>query len=445
MKVILLAAGRSQRVKPIEDKNFLRFCGKTLIEHQLEALRQAGFRKIIIVGGAHNLEKLQGVAKQIKTQHPGLSLDLVEQKNLEEGMAGAVLAAKSHVEEQETIAIVSTNDVIAPEAYKQMFEAAKDPVCHSFLLAKLVKEYFPGGYLKMDAQHHILGIVEKPGPGNEPSDLVNLVFHIHKNSKALIEALEATHSSRDDRYEKALDTLIQQGIKMKAVPYEGFWQPIKYPWHVWDVAHFYFKEALKQGKGISTQAQLQERVTIKGDVIIEEGAKVFSGATVVGPVYLGKGTVVATNALVRESFLGENSVVGYNTEVARSVMGDHVWTHSNYIGDSLIGNDVSFGAGTITGNLRFDEKNIEVAVGDERVDSGKNKLGIITGDHIRVGVNTSFMPGIKIGSHAMVAAGIVVDRDIPASTFVQVDKPEWKMIPNRNSEGIIPRAPFCDS
>ena len=51
MKVLLLAAGRSKRMKPIEDKNFLSFIGKPLIQHQLELIKSAGLNDVVIVGG----------------------------------------------------------------------------------------------------------------------------------------------------------------------------------------------------------------------------------------------------------------------------------------------------------------------------------------------------------------------------------------------------------
>ena len=68
MKVLLLAAGRSRRVKPIEDKNFLKFAGRTLLEHQLDTLKRVGLTDLVIVGGAHNLEKLRELAAPYEAQ-----------------------------------------------------------------------------------------------------------------------------------------------------------------------------------------------------------------------------------------------------------------------------------------------------------------------------------------------------------------------------------------
>ena len=152
--------------------------------------------------------------------------------------------------------------------------------------------------------------------------------------------------------------------------------------------------------------------------MIEEGVKIMDNAVIVGPAYIGKNSVVATNALVRDSHIGENCVIGFGTEIARSHLGNNVWTHTNYIGDSVIGNNVSFGAGTVTGNLRLDEGNIQVNISGEKIDSGMNKFGLVTGDNVRVGINTSFMPGVKIGKNCMIGGGIIVANDVEDNKFV---------------------------
>lgn len=396
MKVILLAAGRSRRVKPIEDKNFLKFFGMTLIEHQLHRLNSAGFKDILIIGGAHNLDRLKAIAKPFKAK-------VFEQKKLEEGMADAVLAVEKEVGDDD-IFIVSSNDVVDVTAYEAMKKALKSDA-DSYMLAYKVSDYFPGGYLKLDGKR-ITGIEEKPEPGKEPSDLVNLVLHIHRKPKALFDALKKVSSSRDDRYEVALDKLMKER-SFEAVPYKGHWQPIKFPWHVLDL----MKAALgKAERKIAKSAEIAKTAVINGPVVIEEGVKIFDHAVIQGPAYIGKNSVVANNALVRESMIGDRCVVGYSTEVARSFIGDDCWFHSNYVGDTVMGDDCSFGAGALCANLRLDEKNIG--------DSGRNKLGPILGSHIRVGVQTSLMPGVRIGSNTMITSGLVVGQDIEEGKYV---------------------------
>lgn len=406
MKVLLLAAGRSQRAKPIEDKNFLRFSGKYLIEHQLDAIKQAEFDDIIVIGGAHNLAKLKSIHPQV-----------IEQEELDQGMAGALLSAEPHIGDDD-IFIISSNDVVAPAAYESM-KSAIDSGADSYLLAYQVEKYFPGGYLTLEG-NRITGIVEKPGEGKEPSDLVNLVLHIHRKPAALFQALKESSTDQDDRYEVALDKLMKER-NFEAVPYTGYWQPIKFPWHVLDVMDYFLTN---QKAEIHPDASIAKTAVINGHVKIAAGAKIFDHAVIQGPAYIGEGSVVGNNALVRESSIGNNSVVGFSTEVARSYVGDDSWFHSNYVGDSIIGNNCSFGAGGICANLRFDEKDIG--------ESGRNKLGAILGDNIRIGVNASIMPGIKIGSGSMIMSGLVVGQNIEANKFVS-GKTKLEITDNRTT------------
>ena len=422
MKVVVLAAGRSKRLKPIEDKNFLEFLGKPLIQLQLEQMAAAGLRDFIVVGGAHNLGRLRKLAKTMK---PGFAV--IEQKNLDEGMAGAMLAVERLVK-NEPMLVVSANDVVDAEAYKKILQAAEksvDKKVDAFLLGKKVREYFPGGYLKVRANGVITGIVEKPGKGNEPSKMINLVVHFYRDAAMFVKALKVVKTARDDRYEVALDSLMRGGAKMKVVPYEAFWQAVKYPWHVLDLMDYFLSRIEKiENRKVENRKLEGEKVevaksaTIRGNVYLDEGVRVLDNAVIIGPAYIGKNTVVATNALVRGSNIGANCVIGFGTEIARSHLGNDVWTHSNYVGDSVLGNNVSFGSGTVTGNLRLDEGSIPVVIQGEKIDSGRNKFGLFTGDHVRCGINTSFMPGIKLGNNVFVGAGITVAQDVPDDMFV---------------------------
>ncbi len=425
MKVLLLAAGQSKRMQPIEDKNFLNFLGKPLLQHQLEMLKDEGFSDIVIVAGKHNREKIETLGKKLK-----LRIKIVEQK-LATGMHGAILAAQNLLQ-NDPVLIVSGNDIVDNEAFEAMKEAFAPGKAESYIIGKKVKSYFPGGYLKVDKKGFIQEIMEKPGEGNEPSDMINLVIHLHTQPAKLVKYLKKAKSKKDDLYEVALGMMIKDGIKMESAKYDGMWQALKYPWHIQKVFEYLFS---KMEKKIAKTAKIAKSATIEGNVVIEDGVKVMENAVIKGPTYIGKNSVVATNALVRESHVGENCVVGFGTEVARSFLGNDVWTHSNYIGDSVIGNNVSFGAGTVTGNLRLDEKNVVVSNAGEKMDIGTNKFGAVIGDNVRVGINTSIMPGIKIGEGSMIGAGIILPENVQANSFVRGEV-KLKISPNKFKIGV---------
>lgn len=519
-------------MNPFADKNFLRVCGKPLIQWQIEMMMRAGFREIAVVGGRHNLDALREAVSEIDCAGAAVRGDwasaangarevknsvargaavkargancitCIEQKDLEEGMAGAVLACEKWISGSAFL-VVSSNDIVESGIFEALKSAMKEHRdADGLIVAKRARSYFPGGYLKVGARGVIKDIIEKPGEGNEPSDLVNLVFHYHSSPEKLFSALKKAKSSRDDRYEVALSSLMRGtsgknsanvnacadvnrndvarggGVKFYAVPYDGAWQPVKYPWHLLNVWQTIFagirgaknikrdykqnlerdvKQNLKRDERpiISKKSVIAKSAVIRGKVVIEDGVRVFDNAVIQGPAYIGKNCVIANNALVRESHLGDGCVAGYSTEIARSFLDNSVWTHSNYIGDSVIGANSSFGSGTVTGNLRLDEKTIMASAGDcgasgsvadganvgtsgaQKVDTGLTKLGAIVGEGVRVGINVSLMPGIRIGSNSFIGAGITLAQDIPDDMFVTG---KWELTIRENKVKLSPSA-----
>jgi bifunctional UDP-N-acetylglucosamine pyrophosphorylase/glucosamine-1-phosphate N-acetyltransferase len=181
------------------------------------------------------------------------------------------------------------------------------------------------------------------------------------------------------------------------------------------VRHF-----LDQSQGyISPSASISEKATVEGKVIIGDKVRVLENAVIRGPVCIGENTVIGNNSLVREySHLGANCVVGYSTEIKGSYIGDRCWFHMSYIGDSIIGDDCSFGAGTILANLPFNERKISIRVGSESVDTGQDKLGAIFGNNSRTGVNVSVMPGVRIGPNSVVGPHVCLMQDLEPDRLI---------------------------
>ncbi|MFC1732426.1 sugar phosphate nucleotidyltransferase [candidate division KSB1 bacterium] len=420
MQVILLAAGQSTRLDPISDKNTLEFAGKPLITHRVAALKKAKIRDILVVGGKHNLEALEKALKDFK------NVLVIEQKKLEDGMAGGVLAGAEAVKHK-NIMVMSTNDVFEDILFGKVMEAAKKAE-DGIIVGKRVNSYFPGGYLKVDKKGFITDVVEKPGDGKEPSDMVNIVVHLFNNFPAFVKYLKSAKGKADGRYEKALDEYIKKGkAKLTALKYTGFWQPVKYPWHIlWVMEHY----MTHQESRIDKSAEISKTAVIEGDVFIGKNVKVLSNAVIRGPAYIGDNSIVANNSLVRSSMIGSNCVVGYTTEVARSYLNHDVWTHSNYVGDSVVDHNVSFGAGAVTGNLRFDEENVKSNIKKDKVDCGTNKFGAIIGSGTRIGINASTNPGVKIGRNCFIGGSMYVDKDVPDDKMVLMEQ-KIKVVTNK--------------
>lgn len=404
MRTILLLAGRSKRFWPLAEKSLFPICGKTLADHQVETLKKAGCKDITLVVGAHN-------KKELKKLFPALKQ--IEQKDLDAGMQGACLSALPAIK-KEPVLIVSGNDVIDADAIAAVMKEAKNAKTDGAILAYKVKRYFPGGYLTVKGGK-IARIIEKPTEGKEPSKLVNIVVHAHNDASALLAALKSVKNHKDDAYEQALHSLFQEKT-YKAVSYEGFWQPVKYPWHLLQLLEHFLK-TLKQ-PAIHSSAKIHHTAVIDGNVVIGEGSRVLPHATIVGPCVIGRNCIVGNNAFVRGSSIGDDCVVGYNTEIKGSILAGPVWTHMTYLGDSIIGRNVSFGGGCTTGNLRLDEAEIRVTKNDAPVQTGLTKLGLMVGNDCRFGIQVATNPGVSVGRGTFVAGGAYLSSDIPDESFV---------------------------
>jgi UDP-N-acetylglucosamine diphosphorylase/glucosamine-1-phosphate N-acetyltransferase len=421
MKAIFLCGGIGKRMFPItEDKFLLNFLGKALLQHQMEAAKEAGLNQFLVIGNPANMGQIEQIAKKF----PGTKIELILQKK-PLGIANALKSAAALFDGD--VLVLNPNDIFAVSAYTSLLQEAKKKSATSYMLGYKIKSYFPGGYLVVDSANELKHITEKPKPGQEPSNLVNILIHLHTEPQKLIGYIGNVKTTRDDVYECALDNLIKEGHKIKVLPYADFWAPIKYPWHIFDAVKYFLD--IGQPK-VSASAYISEKATIEGKVIIGDNVRVLENAVIRGPVYIGPGSIIGNNALVRDySHIGADCVIGYSTEVKCSYIGDGCWTHSSYIGDSIIGKGCSFGAGTVLANFRFDEQNISVMVEGEAIDTGLDKLGAIIGDNCKTGVNASIMPGIKIGPNSIVGSHACLTKDLGPEKMM-VSEPRYRTLPN---------------
>lgn len=418
VKVVFLCGGVGRRMAPMtEDKFLLPFLGKPLLEHQIERAMEAGIGEFVAVVNTRNSDQV----REIFAKCPQVKVQFALQKEAL-GMADALLEARRFL--QGEILVVSPNDIVEISAYSNLIQARASSDSFAYILARRVQEYFPGGYLVTGNDGRLKHIVEKPEPGTEPSDLINLVLHLHTNMPEFLKHIESVgidSIDSDDAYERALDLVLKKGHDIRVVEYEGLWQAIKYPWHILDAVEQLFSRA--EGY-ISPQAEISDRAVISGKVIIERGVRVLENAVIKGPCYIGSGSIIGNGALVRDfAHIGQRCVVGFGTEIKHSYIGDDCWFHMNYIGDSVLGSRCSFGSGTVTANLRLDEGKVTVKMGGGIVcGTGREKLGCFVGDDCRTGINVSLMPGVKMGPRAVTGPHVCLYKDLgeDMSAFTQV-------------------------
>ena len=138
------------------------------------------------------------------------------------------------------------------------------------------------------------------------------------------------------------------------------------------------------------------------DVWIAKDAKVFPSAYLGGPCIIDHGAEIRHGAFIRGSaIVGKKAVVGNSVELKNVVLFDGVQVpHYNYVGDSVLGSHAHMGTGSITSNVKSDKTLVVICAGEERIPTGRKKVGAMLGDYVEVGCNSVLNPGTVIGPHS---------------------------------------------
>lgn len=182
--------------------------------------------------------------------------------------------------------------------------------------------------------------------------------------------------------------------------------------HPWDLlrANEQFVGALAQPR---INGEVHPDAVVEGILHLGPGSRVLPGVFIEGNVVIGANCKIGPNCYIRGSTsIGDRCHIGNAVEIKNSVLlsGTNVG-HLSYVGDSVLGEKVNFGAGTITSNLRHDGLNHRSEVDGTLVDTGRRKFGTIVGDGVHTGINTSIYPGRKLWPGTSTRPGEIVQRD----------------------------------
>jgi UDP-N-acetylglucosamine diphosphorylase/glucosamine-1-phosphate N-acetyltransferase len=418
LQAIILAGGEGKRVFPLavnRPKPMFKLLGKPLIHHVIDTLKEAGLKDYVIVVG-HRGEQIKDYLKD--GSELGVNIDYTIQKE-PLGMADALETAKTLTEDH--FFVVNADDIFESSLIEQMIKQFREGQAEIVLSCKPVQETWKFGIIRIEDEK-VTNFVEKPPRGKEPSNLA--IVGVYILPKKIFDYYKKIPVS-DHQYEDAILQFIQDRNIVKAVNYDGFFAGYKYPWDLFTInKHLMDQQLTKQT--IKEDVNISELATVEGKVWIGRGTKVFEGTYIRGPCYIGENSVVGGNSLIRDySSLGNNCVVGFSTEIKHSLIGDNCWFHMNYIGDSIISSNCLFGAGTITANFRFDEKNVQVMIEEKYLDSGTNKLGAIIGDNCKTGINSCLKPGVKIGPQSIVGPNVDLQEDLKPRKIIFVDNKSY--------------------
>lgn len=134
-------------------------------------------------------------------------------------------------------------------------------------------------------------------------------------------------------------------------------------------------------------------------ISIGKGSIVEPGAYIKGPCLIGENCVIRHGAYLRGNILaGNRCVLGHDSEFKNAILLDDAHAaHFAYVGDTILGNRVNLGAGTVCANLKLNRGQISLHFNGRRINTGLKKFGAIIGDDCQIGCNSVANPGTLLG------------------------------------------------
>lgn len=440
---VVLAAGAGTRMKSEKPKVIHEVLGVPMVRLVSQALREAGADQIIAIT-SYKEDLVQAVLPEFVTPvHQDAPI----------GTANAVLTAEPAVGTVDGSLVVIAGDtpLITPESIRLLVDYRE---AHGAEMAVLTAEVVdPTGYGRIirDVSGQVTAIVEEKDASEDQRAIteVNTGIYCFKVDGlwARLEHIGNDNAQGEYYLTDILELIQSEGGKAVAIPCSDAGEVMGVNDRVQlaeatAILQRRINRALMLG-GVTMIAPdltwVSPEATIEPDVTIYPGTSVTGSSSIATGCVLGPNTRVhesriganctIDSSIVRESVVGEGvdvgprgyirpnceigdgAKIGTNVEVKKSTVGPNTKIpHLSYIGDSTIGSDCNFGAGTITCNY-----------------DGYRKSQTVVGDCALIGSNTMLVAPVTVGDGAATGAGSVITDDVPADALA-LERSEQRML-----------------
>jgi glucose-1-phosphate thymidylyltransferase len=383
MKAVVLAAGEGTRLRPLtrtRPKPMLPIGNQPLLEHVLEAARQAGIDEFVFVVG-YKRERIQN--------HFGdgddwnVDIDYAVQET-QLGTGHALLQAEKYIDGE--FLALNGDRIVEPSAISAVITEHGDtdrPVM------AVTRHHTPENYgvVELDGRT-VRSIEEKPPVHTVRTDYINA--GVYGLSQAIFDDLRAAEPDGELAITTVLD---EHRDALRAIPFDGLWLDVSYHWDI-----------------LSVNSRMLDRV----DPERNETAMVHERATAVDGTALGADVRVQPGGTVLPgTALGDNVEVGSNAVVSNAVV-----LPDATIGDSAVVRDCVVGENATVGpNTTVEGGEADVRIGSIVHDGVR--LGAVVGDNAEVGGGVVLSPGTVLGNHTRVEAGSIVGGRIESGAVVR--------------------------
>ncbi len=408
---IILAAGKSTRMKSKTSKVLHKVGGKPMLNWVADLARDVGVEKLVCVVGEANQDvrkAAEALGMEIAVQEPQL------------GTGHAVLAAKDNFKDFDGVVTIlyADNPLIRAETAEQVYTLLEQGADLA-VLGFESEDPTPWGRLVMDGDE-LTAIVEAKDASEaqkkitfcnsgvisaSSADMFSALARVtNDNAKGeyyLTDVVEILRKDGRKTVAASADEKEVFGVNSRSdlATIEQYFQTrmrnhfLENGVTLRDPETTYFSHDTE----IAGDADIGANVVFGPGVSIAEDAVVHPFSHLEG-ASIGKGAVIGPFARLRPGTeLGDNTKIGnfVETKKARLDTGSKV-NHLSYVGDAEIGKNVNIGAGTITCNY-----------------DGYFKHKTTIGDGAFVGTHSSLVAPITIGKGAFLGSGGVITKDVP--------------------------------
>jgi bifunctional UDP-N-acetylglucosamine pyrophosphorylase/glucosamine-1-phosphate N-acetyltransferase len=447
---VILAAGKGERMRSDLPKVMHQVAGKPMVFYPVAACKDLGLTKIVVIIGHGKETVMEGI------KDSGVAFS---EQTSQLGTAHAVVSAEEHLKNWKGKVLILSGDVplITKETIQQ-FIAGHDEAKNDITFLTTTVEN-PTGYGRVvrTAQGGVEKIVEEKDASSAERavkeinagiycvassllfDLVKGVALSHKGEyyltdivqKGIDAGLKVSATCLDECSEvmgvnnkvelsranevlrmRILNNLMLEGVNIR------------------DPNNTY----IDYGVAVGSETTVYPNVFIEGESVVGDRCVIEEGCKIINS-HVGAGSTIKSSTVIEDSRIGKKVVAGPFARLRPgTVLGDEVKignfvevknskinncskaNHLSYLGDSIIGERVNIGAGTITCNY-----------------DGIKKHRTIIEDNAFIGSDAQLIAPVRIGKGAYVGSGATITKDVPpgALAISRVDQ--------RNIEGWVER------
>lgn len=457
---LVLAAGQGTRMKSKKPKVIHQIMGIPMVELVIDAARQAGCNETIVITG-HEAEQVEAILPA------GVHVVRQEQRI---GTANAVSVAAEKVAELTNrpdkapqtdpangVLVVLSGDVpllTASTIEKLIRTCVETQSAMTVLTAILPDATGYGRIIRDEATGEVLRIVEHKDATSQERAINEINTGIYcfalDNLFTRLALIDNNNAQGEYYLTDILALLKAAGQRVTALAVEN-------PDEVGGVnSRIQLADATALMQQRINRAHMAAGVTIVSPqttwisprVNIEPDVTVLPNTTILGTSFIASDAIIGPDTRITNSDIGAGSAIDSSivldstirqnvsvgprsyirpkclveddAKVGTSVeiKGAHIGRgskvpHLSYVGDAEIGADCNLGAGTITCNY-----------------DGYHKSQTVLGNDVFVGSDTMLVAPVNVGNGAIIGAGSVITRDVPADALAlerseQVIKEQW--------------------